>query len=163
MEPVLGKAKDGKAVVYFVDAAHFVLGAFLAILWSFRGIFVETSSGRHRLNVLGALNAVTKEMITVINTWCAAEALAIGDGGVILVHQATQVSRSTIYEGIQDIRKKQRRKKSKGRIRRKGGGARSVLSRTPEIASALETLVEAATKGDPEIPMRWINKGPNLP
>jgi len=26
--------------VYFVDAAHFVLGAFLAILWSFRRIFV---------------------------------------------------------------------------------------------------------------------------
>ena len=54
--------------MYFVDAAHFVLGAFLAILWSFRRIFVETSSGRQRLNVLGALNAVTKEMITVINT-----------------------------------------------------------------------------------------------
>jgi len=40
----------------------------LAILWSFRRIFVETASGRQRLNVLGALNAVTKEMITVINT-----------------------------------------------------------------------------------------------
>jgi transposase len=45
-----------------------VLGAFLAILWSFRRIFVETSSGRQRLNVLGALNAVTKEMVTIINT-----------------------------------------------------------------------------------------------
>lgn len=54
--------------MYFVDAAHFVLGAFLAILWSFRRIFVETSSGRQRLNVLGALNAVTKEMVTIINT-----------------------------------------------------------------------------------------------
>jgi len=54
--------------VYFVDAAHFVLGAFLAILWSFRRIFVETASGRQRLNVLGALNAVTKEMVTIINT-----------------------------------------------------------------------------------------------
>ena len=40
----------------------------MAILWSFRRIFVETASGRQRLNVLGALNAVTKEMITVINT-----------------------------------------------------------------------------------------------
>lgn len=54
--------------MYFIDAAHFVLGAFLAILWSFKRIFVETSSGRQRLNVLGALNAVTKEMLTVINT-----------------------------------------------------------------------------------------------
>lgn len=55
------------AEVYFVDAAHFVLGAFLAILWSFRRIFVETSSGRQRLNVFGALNAVTKEMVTVMS------------------------------------------------------------------------------------------------
>jgi len=64
--------------VYFVDAAHFVLGSFLAILWSFRRIFVETSSGRQRFNVLGALNAVTKEMITVtnntyINAWSVVE------------------------------------------------------------------------------------------
>lgn len=38
------------------------------MLWSFRRLFVETASGRQRLNVLGALNAVTKEMISVVNT-----------------------------------------------------------------------------------------------
>lgn len=64
---MLQEAKDGKAVVYFVDAAHFVLGAFLAILLSFQRIFIKTSSGRKRLNILGALNAVTHEMLTVIN------------------------------------------------------------------------------------------------
>jgi transposase len=30
-------------------------------------MFVKTSSGRKRLNILGALNAVTHEMLTVIN------------------------------------------------------------------------------------------------
>jgi transposase len=44
-----------------------VLGAFLAILWSFQRLFIKTLSGRKRLNILGALNAVTHEMITVIN------------------------------------------------------------------------------------------------
>ena len=44
-----------------------MLGAFLAILWSFQRLFVKTSSGRKRLNILGALNAVTHEMITVVN------------------------------------------------------------------------------------------------
>lgn len=44
-----------------------MLGAFLAILWSFQRLFIKTSSGRKRLNVLGALNAVTNEMITVVN------------------------------------------------------------------------------------------------
>jgi transposase len=95
--------------VYFVDAAHFVLGAFLAILWSFRRIFVETSSGRQRLNVLGALNAVTKEMITVINTtyinaWSVVELMrkireAHPEGKIVLVldnarYQACHLVRS---------------------------------------------------------------------
>lgn len=43
------------------------MGAFLSILWSFTRIFVKTSSGRQRFNVLGALNAVSLEMITVVN------------------------------------------------------------------------------------------------
>ena len=91
--------------------------------------------------------------------WCATEALSIGVGGVTLVHNATKVSRSVIHRGIKDIQQKGRRKKSKGRIRKKGGGAKLVSSKIPGIFLALEALVEAATKGDPELPMRWTNKG----
>jgi transposase len=53
--------------VFFVDAAHFVLGAYLGFLWCLTRIFVRAPSGRQRLNVLGALNAVTHELITVTN------------------------------------------------------------------------------------------------
>lgn len=61
-----------------MDAAHFVLGAFLSVLWSFQRVFVKTASGRQRLNVLGALNALTHEMVTVtnetyINSWSVVE------------------------------------------------------------------------------------------
>ena len=68
LEPRLEEAKAGKRDVYFVDAAHFVLGAFLGFLWSFARVFVKTPSGRQRFNVLGALNAITHEIITVTNT-----------------------------------------------------------------------------------------------
>lgn len=68
MNPRLKEAEEGKRKVYFIDAAHFVLGAFLGCLWSFIRIFVRTPSGRQRFNVLGALDADTKEMITVTNT-----------------------------------------------------------------------------------------------
>ena len=67
LQPRLEEAKDGKRSVYFVDAAHFVLGAFLGYLWSFTRIFVRTPSGRQRFNVLGALNAITKELVTITN------------------------------------------------------------------------------------------------
>src|SRR3990167_1514826 len=67
LQPRLQEAKEGKRTVYFVDAAHFVLGAFLGYLWSFSRIFVRTPSGRQRFNVLGALNAITKELTTITN------------------------------------------------------------------------------------------------
>ena len=67
LQPRLEEAKAGIRTVYFVDAAHFVLGAFLGYLWSFSRVFVRTPSGRQRFNVLGALNAITKELITITN------------------------------------------------------------------------------------------------
>ena len=67
MQPLLAQAKEGKRAVYFVDAAHFVLGAFLGCLWSFVRVFVRTPSGRQRFNVLGALNAITKELVMITN------------------------------------------------------------------------------------------------
>lgn len=98
--------------------------------------------------------------------WCASEALAIKKGGVGIVHAATGVSRPTIYKGIQELegkkrgrkRKSRRRQQSDGRIRKKGGGAKSTSSKMPEILSALEALVASDTKGDPESPLRWTNK-----
>jgi transposase len=50
-----------------VDAAHFVLGAYLGFLWCFERLFVKSGSGRQRFNVLGALNAISHELITVTN------------------------------------------------------------------------------------------------
>jgi transposase len=51
-----------------MDAAHFVWGTgFLVGLWCFVRMFVRTSSGRKRYNVLGAYNAVTKKLLTVTN------------------------------------------------------------------------------------------------
>lgn len=67
LQPRLQEACAKKRQVYFVDAAHFVQGAFLGFLWSFTRLFVRTPSGRQRFNVLGALNALTKELIMITN------------------------------------------------------------------------------------------------
>ena len=66
--PRLEEAKAGKRHVLFVDAAHCVFGTFLCCLWSFARLFVRAASGRQRFNVLGALDAVTRELIAVTNT-----------------------------------------------------------------------------------------------
>jgi hypothetical protein len=98
--------------------------------------------------------------------WCAMEALAIEKGGVALVHAATGVSRPTIYAGIRELERRRGRKRKRSRrkitnvgIRKKGGGAKTVTSKMPEISRALEVLVEPHIKGDPTSPLLWTNKG----
>lgn len=53
--------------MFFVDAAHFVLAPFLGCLWSLTRLFLKAPCGRQRFNVLGALNAITHELITITN------------------------------------------------------------------------------------------------
>jgi len=65
--PQLDQAEAGQRKVFFVDAAHFVFGAFVGYLWCLVRLVLPTPSGRQRLNVLGALDFVTKEMITISN------------------------------------------------------------------------------------------------
>jgi transposase len=67
LEPRLADAQAGKRAVFFVDAAHFVLAPFLGFLWSLTRVFIKAPAGRQRFNVLGALNALTHELIMVTN------------------------------------------------------------------------------------------------
>jgi transposase len=68
LEPVISCAKRNDVELYFVDAAHFVMGAFLGYLLCKLRVFVRTPSGRKRYNVLGAYHAISGAMVTVTNT-----------------------------------------------------------------------------------------------
>ena len=67
LAPRLAEAQAGQRAVFFVDAAHFVLAPFLGFLWSLTRLFIQAPAGRQRFNVLGALNAITHELVTVTN------------------------------------------------------------------------------------------------
>jgi transposase len=67
LEPRLKQARRGRRQAYFVDAAHFVFAPFLGFLWCVTRLFVRAASGRKRYNVLGALDAVTHQLIRVTN------------------------------------------------------------------------------------------------
>jgi transposase len=68
LQPRLDEAIAGRGHVLFVDAAHFVYGTFLCCLWSVARVFVRAASGRQRFNVLGAWDALTRELLTITNT-----------------------------------------------------------------------------------------------
>jgi transposase len=66
--PRLEEAKKGDRRVFFVDAVHFVLGAFLGMIWAFTRVFVRSGSGRQRYSVLGAVETRDHDFISVRTT-----------------------------------------------------------------------------------------------
>ena len=109
LKPGLDAAQAGDGHVFFVDAAHFVFGTFLCCLWSFARIFIRAASGRQRFNVLGAWNAVTRQLVavtntTVVNTETMCELLrkiaALGlSGPITLVLDNARYQRNAVVEG----------------------------------------------------------------
>ncbi len=67
LKPVLKEAQENKRHVFFMDASHFVMGAYLGYLWCLVRVFIKTPSGRQRFNVLGALHAITLQVVTFTN------------------------------------------------------------------------------------------------
>ena len=67
LKPLIEQAEQRKIHLFFVAAAHFVLLPFLGYLYSLTVRYVKSASGRKRFSVLGALNTVTKELVTVTN------------------------------------------------------------------------------------------------
>ena len=91
--------------------------------------------------------------------WAAAEARALGHGGVAAVARATELSRPTITKGLRELAlPAKQRALPEGRIRRPGGGRRAETAVDPGLAAALAALVEPGTRGDPESPLRWTCK-----
>ena len=86
------EARRGEREVFFVDAAHFVFGAFLGLVWSFVRRFVPTAAGRQRFNVLGALNAVTRKLVWVDNL--------------------TYVNGETVCQRLQKLRRQEKKNRS---------------------------------------------------
>ncbi len=68
LEPAIKEAQNGDCHLLFMDAAHFILQPFICALWCVTRLFVKAASGRNRINVLGAVNAITKEVLTLSNT-----------------------------------------------------------------------------------------------
>jgi len=88
--------------------------------------------------------------------FAANEALSLGWGGISAVSRATGLSRQVISDGMQELQ--EGTQAEEGRVRRKGGGRKSNVSKDPKLSEDLERLVEPVTRGDPESPLRWTSK-----
>lgn len=65
LQPALAQAQAGQGHVFFVDAAHFVMGSFLCCVWCLVRMMIRAGSGRKRYSVLGAWNAITNTLVSI--------------------------------------------------------------------------------------------------
>ena len=87
--------------------------------------------------------------------WACAEARGIGRGGITLVASATGLSRQTLHSGMRDL---DAPPSTDGRMRRPGAGRKPLHRTDPELAAALDALLDPDVRGDPESPLRWTCK-----
>jgi transposase len=91
--------------------------------------------------------------------FAASEAKAIGHGGITLVWKATGVARGSIQQGLKELAERPEAFEiDSRRIRRAGAGRKTSVKEDAQLLSALESLVEPVTRGDPESPLRWTCK-----
>ena len=88
--------------------------------------------------------------------WLGSEARELGSGGVALVADAVRVSRDTVRRGRTEL--DDLTPLPVGRSRGRGGGRKRAEDHDPELAAALDKLVDPDSRGDPMTPLRWTSK-----
>jgi len=93
----------------------------------------------------------------------AADALALGYGGVSRVAQAARVSRTTIHAGLRELKAPATSSQgapaaAKRRVRRPGGGRKALVHSDETLFEDLNRLLDPVTRGDPLSPLRWTCK-----
>ena len=88
----------------------------------------------------------------------AAEAIAVGFGGIAAAARATGMAPSVIGRGIKEVSAIEAGRATEwetGRNRRPGGGRKKATEKDPRLLPDLKELVESTTRGDPESVLLW--------
>ena len=88
----------------------------------------------------------------------AAEAEQLGHGGKAKICKITGISRPTLNAGFRELSSDISTRCDMDRIRKKGAGRKKKTDTCPGVLSALESLVEPLSGGDPESALRWTVK-----
>ena len=114
------------------------------------------------MDIESTLRAKYKALAPVLSErtrrlWAAAEAEAMGHGGVAAVARATGMSRTRIARGIEELRSDD--PLEPGRTRRPGGGRKRTVDTDETLLADLDALLEPVTAGAPDDrPLRWTSK-----
>ena len=89
----------------------------------------------------------------------ASETIGEGYGAISEVSRATGISRRAITLGIKELQSTPiNDPQNDNRIRKEGGGRKTIVESDPTLISDLESLLDPITRGDPESPLIWTCK-----
>jgi hypothetical protein len=90
--------------------------------------------------------------------YAAIEAQKLGWGGISYVMQLLGCSRNTIIKGLEDLERMDEQTVNSSRIRKKGGGRKSILSTQIGLDAAFLEVLKNHTAGDPMNELiKWTN------
>ena len=119
-------------------------------VWNCWGVIDELAIGERFRLMAPELNERQRRL------WAASEARAAGRGGITATARARGMAIDTVRKGIAELESGERLEV--GRVRRPGGGRKSLLERDPTILDDIERLVDRHSRGDPESLLRWTAK-----
>jgi transposase len=90
-----------------------------------------------------------------LRQYLGSEAEAIGRGGIAIIARISGKSRNTIVAGIKENKNG---KDTTDRIRKAGGGRKSIEDKYPDIKKEIERIVSDTTFGNPENPLSYTTK-----
>jgi transposase len=97
----------------------------------------------------------------------AADAAALGHGGITHVAKAAMVSRTTIHAGIRELKTKPQKAIKEiilpmARIRKPGAGRKQKKESDQKLLKDLDRILDPVTRGDPMSSLRWTCKSTTL-
>ncbi len=108
---------------------------------------------------------ISEGWLTLFNTlsesqkrWYAAvKSFELGYGGVSKVSRATGLSRTTVTQGVKEI-KSRKLDRAEDRIRAKGAGRKTSVDSDKNLKRSIENILSETTAGDPMSTIKWTCK-----
>jgi hypothetical protein len=101
-----------------------------------------------------------KQMVPLLNEkqlrrYLGSEAESLGFGGIAVLSRISGKSRNTIVTGMKENNEVDN---NADRIRKSGGGRKSIKEKYPKIVNEIKSIVSASTFGNPENPLTYTTK-----
>ncbi len=108
---------------------------------------------------------ISEGWLTLFNTlsesqkrWYAAvKSFELGYGGVSKVSRAKGLSRTTVTQGVKEIKSK-KLDRAEDRIRAKGAGRKTSVDSDKNLKRSIESILSETTAGDPMSTIKWTCK-----